>query len=184
MDKKIRILKKYFEKETEVILAFLFGSRAKKLTQKTSDWDVTVYFRPERYLELEAEREYLPENKIWSDLIDILDTDNVDFVIMNRTKPDLVYSVLTEGFPLVIKDERLFWKLLCKTSYEAMDWWDFAFEFWKIGEKAKSLTKEAKFEILLRLRFLEKEWEEFDKFKKMNWLKYSRDSDKRRSVER
>ncbi|MCK4244184.1 MAG: nucleotidyltransferase domain-containing protein, partial [Candidatus Omnitrophica bacterium] len=70
MDKRIKLLKEYFEKQPSVILAFLFGSRVKGLDRKISDWDIAVYFKPEKHLELEAERGYQEEHKIWSDLVD------------------------------------------------------------------------------------------------------------------
>ena len=184
MDKRIKLLKEYFEKQPSVILAFLFGSRVKGLDRKISDWDIAVYFKPEKYLELEAEREYQEEHKIWSDLVDILKTDDVDFLTLNRTAPELVFSILNSGVPLLIKDRDLYIELLCKTHYEAIDFREFAFDFWEIAERSKSLTKGDKFRILKRLKFLEKEWEEFDKFKKLTWLEYRSEPDQRRNVER
>lgn len=44
----ISMLKKYFKENDFVVLAFLFGSRAKKLQRKISDWDIGVYFKPNR----------------------------------------------------------------------------------------------------------------------------------------
>ncbi len=43
--KKIKLLKKYFEKKQEVLLAFLFGSFAKGFQMKESDLDIAVYFK-------------------------------------------------------------------------------------------------------------------------------------------
>jgi len=178
------MLKKYFKKNDFVVLAFLFGSRAKKLQRRISDWDIGVYFKPAEYLELETERDYPDEKRIWSDLIDILQTDDVDFVVLNRVRPSLVYHVLRVGIPLVMKDKGLYLDLLCKTSYEAMDWWDFVNDFWEIGEKSCSLTKESKVCLTRNLRFLEKEWQDFEMFKKMSWPEYNTESNKRRAVER
>lgn len=182
--KKVKVLKKYFEKKPSVILAFLFGSQAKNLEREISDWDIAVYFKPKEYLELETGLDYPRENKIWSDLIDILQTDDVDFLVLNRARPELVFSILNSGVPLVIKDRKLYLELLCKTHYEAVDFREFAFDFWRISEKSKSLTEEDEFRILRRLNFLKREWDEFDKFKKLTWLEYRDEPDKRRNVER
>jgi uncharacterized protein YutE (UPF0331/DUF86 family)/predicted nucleotidyltransferase len=181
---RITLLKRYLKKNNSIALAFLFGSRAKNLKRKISDWDIGVYFKPYEYLELETERDYPDENKIWPSLVDILQTDDVDFVVLNRASPSLVYNVLRIGTPLAMKDKRLYLELLCKTSYEAIDWWDFVNDFWEIGEKSCSLTKESKLHLIRNLRFLEKEWEDFDMLKKMSWPEYNTESNKRRTVER
>ena len=72
---KTKLLQEYFEKEMEVLMAFLFGSRAKSLATGSSDWDVRVYFKPSS-----------------------------------------------------------------KTTYEAIDFWNFVYNFWKIRERARSLS--------------------------------------------
>ncbi len=138
---KIKLLQEYFEREAEGLMAFLFGSQAKSLARDSSDWDIGVYFKPKDYLELEKEGDYPNENKIWSDLVDMLKTD-VDFLVLNRARPSLVFSVMNSGFPLVIKDRKLYLRLLCKTSYEAIDFWECVYDFWQIRERAKSLSLE------------------------------------------
>ena len=82
---KLETLKKYFQKEDEVILAFLFGSYAEKRARSFSDWDIGVYFKPKEYLELVSSCRYPKEEKIWSDLVEILKTDNIDFVAVSYT---------------------------------------------------------------------------------------------------
>lgn len=181
---EIKKLKKYFKDQDDVLMAFVFGSRAKNSVRRVSDWDIGVYFKPKEYLELETERDYHDESKIWPDLVDILKTDEIDFVVLNRARPDLVYNVLREGFPLVIKDRNLYLNLLCKVSYEAMDWWDFVCDFWKIKEEAKSFTIEAKKNIIERLDFLAEQFKDLEKFKKMAWPNYRDNRDNRRNIER
>jgi len=141
---KIEALTEYFQKESSVVLAFLFGSRAKGREGEVSDWDIGVYFTPIEYLETETEREYPDKRRIWSDLVDLLETDDVDLAVLNRARPSLVYNVLRTGSPLTIRDRRLYLDLLCKVSYEAVDWWDFVSDFYRISEKAKSLPPEEK----------------------------------------
>jgi len=182
--KKIAILKRYFKKEPEVLLAFLFGSQAKGISRKISDWDIGVYFKPKEYLELETEIDYPRENKIWSDLIDILGTDDVDLVVLNRARPDLVYTILAKGLPLKIANRKLYLELLSKTSYEAIDWWQFVNEFWKIGEKTRSLLPEERKSLQEHLRFLENEFEQIEEIKKFSWNDFSQDPFKRKIVER
>jgi len=165
-------------------MAFVFGSQAKGRAIQVSDWDIGVYFKPKEYLELETEENYSGENKMWSDLVDILETDNVDFVVLNRARPSLVYNVLRTGIPLTMKDKKLYLELLCKVSYEAMDWWQFVFDFCKIKENAKSLSPEARTNIKERLDFLEEQQKDIERFKKLTWPIYQNDRNERRNVER
>lgn len=183
-EQKIRQLKEYFEKEDTVILSFIFGSRAKGSQRLTSDWDVAVYFKPYEYAELEVEKEYLQEHHLWSQIEKILQSNEVDFVVLNRARPSLVFSILNGGIPLVIKDRKLYWKLLIKTHYEAVDYWDFTREFFLIGERAKSISEEDKAILREHIRFLEGEFSEVKKFEKLTQKEYIQDSDKRRNVER
>jgi uncharacterized protein YutE (UPF0331/DUF86 family)/predicted nucleotidyltransferase len=181
---KIEAITQYFQKESSVVLAFLFGSRAKGNEREISDWDIAVYFKPEEYLEIETEREYPGENKIWSDLIDILETDEVDFLVLNRARAPLVYNVLRTGTSLIIKDIRLYLDLLCKVSYEAVEWWDFVSDFWRISQKAESLPPEERARVLEYLRFLENEFGEIEQIKEFSWQDYIQDSFKRKVMER
>ena len=181
---KIEALTQYFQKESSVVLAFLFGSRAKGSDGEISDWDIAAYFKSKEYLEIETEREYPGENKIWSDLIDLLETDNVDFVVLNRARQSLVYNVLRTGTSLIIRDRRLYLDLLCKVSYEAVEWWDFVSDFWRISQKAQSLPPEERTRVLEYLRFLENEFSEMEQIKGFSWQDYIQDSFKRKVIER
>jgi uncharacterized protein YutE (UPF0331/DUF86 family)/predicted nucleotidyltransferase len=184
MKKKIKRLKEYFEKTPEVLMAFVFGSRAKGRAVQVSDWDIGAYFKPKEYLELETEEDYSGESKIWSDLVDILETDNVDFVVLNRARPSLVYNVLRTGIPLTMKDRKLYLELLCKVSYEAMDWWGTVSDYYKISEKANSLSPEARTSLLEHLKFLEEEFGEITEIKKFTQKDYLKNSFTRKIVEK
>lgn len=184
MEDQIRALKDYFEKIPSVLLAFVFGSRARNKTRSGSDWDIAVYFTPEEWAEIETERDYPEEQKIWSDLIDILKTDAVDLVILNRAIPSLVFEVLRKGIPLVIKDRGLYLDLLCKTAREAIDWWKFVEEYYEISERSKSIPPSERAKILRYLRFLENEFGEIDRIKTISWKDYLEDSFKRKIIER
>lgn len=183
-DNKINQLIRYFEKEPSVIMAFLFGSRAEGTERSVSDWDLAVYFKPVEYMETETDLEYHDEDRIWSQLVDMLGSDNLDLVVLNRARPDLVYKVLRKGLPFVIKDRRLYLDLLCKVSYEAVDRWNFVSDYYEISERAKSILPEEKGRILEYLRFLENEFNEIAEIKGFTWQDYLQDSFKRKIVER
>lgn len=184
MDEKIKKLKEYFEKRKDIAMAFLFGSRASGTTHLSSDWDIGVYFKPKEYLELESRSDYPNEEKIWSDLFTLLQTNDVDFVILNRAKPSLVYNVLRIGVELKMTDRKMYFDLLCKTSYEAMDWWKFVDEYWRIKEKAHSLVPEEKENLKRYLDFLEDEFGQIQEIKQITWKDYQDDKFKRKIIER
>lgn len=180
----VKRLREYFERRDEVVMAFLFGSQAKGITHSASDWDIAAYFKPKEYLELETEEEYPGDSKIWSDLVDVLQTNDVDFVVLNRAAPSLVYSVLSAGIPLIIRDRKMYLDILCKTSYEAMDWWQFVFDFWKIRERSASLSPEDKKDLIKYITFLEEEIKDREEIRKITRDDYFDDRFKRRVIER
>ncbi len=183
-ERKIHRLKEYFTKMPEVAMAFLFGSRVKGAEREVSDWDVAVYFKPGEYVETEVEREFPGEDRMWLDLMGILKTDDVDLVVLNRAVPSLVYHVLREGYPLVMRDRGLYLDLLCKVSYEAEDWWNFVSDYWEISERARSLSPEDRSRVLRYLQFLGNEFEEIKVIKNFSWQEYYDDSFKRKVMER
>jgi len=176
-------LKDYFAKRDEVVMAFVFGSQSKGMARAVSDWDIAAYFAPKEYGELETKHDYAGESQIWSDVDKIVGQD-VDFLVMNRARPPLVFSILNTATPIVIKDRRLYTDLLLKTHYEAVDFWRFAKEFWQIRERSTSLTSEDEASLAEHLSFLENELSEVEKFKKLTWMEYSQEGSKRRDVER
>lgn len=183
MQDKIKLLKNYFKKSDDVVMAFVFGSHVQKRARYGSDWDIAVYFKPKEYLELETRIDYPDEGEISFDLQKILKSE-VDFLVLNRARPPLVFSILNSGIPLSIKDRRLYLELLSRTHYDAVDFWNFIFDFWKIRERSKSLSSEDKAILIEHLIFLENEFKDIEKFKKMRWEEYSENRDKRRNLER
>lgn len=181
--KAIQLLKEYFAKEPNITLAFLFGSRAKGRESKLSDWDIAVYFKPHQFGELETKETYPKEEKIWSDITRLLDAD-VDLLVLNRARPPLVFSVLRSGTPLALKNRGLYLNLLLKTHYEAVDFGNFVYDFWKIRERSASLSPEDRTTLIEHLIFLENEFHDVENFQKLTWKKYQEDRDQRRSVER
>ena len=43
--KRIEALKKYFKKEPDILLAFLFGSYVRGFEKKESDFDIAIYLK-------------------------------------------------------------------------------------------------------------------------------------------
>ncbi|MFP4081364.1 MAG: type VII toxin-antitoxin system MntA family adenylyltransferase antitoxin [Candidatus Aminicenantes bacterium] len=181
---KIEQLKQYFESKDSVILAYVFGSKSKGTQRSFSDWDIAVYLRTNRYYELESNREYPEEHSIWKDLENILKSNEVDLLVLNRAKPPLVFSILNSGIPLVVKDRKLYMILLIKTHYEAVDWWKFTKEFYEIAGRAESISEEDKSVLRTHIRFLENEFADIIKFERLSRQEYMENNDKRRNVER
>jgi len=111
-------LKNYFSKQDDVLMAFVFGSRASGRERGSSDWDIAVYFKTDEWLELESTKDYPGEHQIHGDLENILRSD-VDLLVLNRARPSLVFTILNSGQSLSIKDQKLYLELLSKTHYEA-----------------------------------------------------------------
>lgn len=185
--KKIEELKRYFERtQPEVLFAFLFGSSCHKgLLTEDSDIDIAVYFKPTKNrVEWEEKREYPQRSKIWSDLVDILERDDIDVVVLNRVNPVLAFNVLRTGIPLVIKDEGLYLDFYLMVSKEAEDFSYFMDDYLKIKISSQSLDEETKARLLLRFDYLLTYWPEKDKFLKLDFNTYRNNPDQRRNIER
>lgn len=172
-DKKIKLLKEYFEKAPEVLMAFVFGSYAKGMAGEESDFDVAVYLK-------DKER----GNKIWLEVSDIVQDREVDLVPLQEAPATLVSYIFKTGLPLVIKDKKLYWNLYLKKSSEAEDFVRFAEDFWRIYERARSLIPEERGRLLERRQFLDSELQEIDEMKKLSFEEYSQDKMKRRNIDR
>lgn len=135
IDTTIDQLKEYFSKREDVVLAFLFGSQVKGLTRPSSDWDIAIYLTPRQWGELETKHIYNGESAIQADVCRMIVSD-VDCVVLNRARLSLVFSVLNSGIPLTNKDMRLYFTLLSRTHYEAIDYWNFVQEYRTLYERA------------------------------------------------
>lgn len=117
---KIEKLKEYFKNQENTLMAFLFGSRAKEIVSKISDWDIACYFKSSsNFIEVESDRYYPEENRIWGDLVNILETDNVDFIVLNRAPASIAASVIRNGIPLAVKDARVYSEFMLRVTSEA-----------------------------------------------------------------
>ena len=145
-EQKIQQLKAYFEKRDDVVMAFLFGSQAEKQAFISSDWDIAVYFKPERErIEWEEHgREYPEEDHVWSDCADILGTDKVDLIVLNRA-PSTLAEAAIGGIPLVEKNRGLFLDFMLRVSRAAEDFRFFVNDYYQIYQRSRSLEQSKKF---------------------------------------
>ncbi len=184
-EQKIQALKEYFAKRADVVMAFLFGSRAKGYARSSSDWDIGVYFKllSPRELELEESRDYPERSGIWGDVEKIVGAQ-VDLVALNSVASPMVFSVLNSGIPLVMKDRLLYLRLLLKTHYEAVDFWRFTREFWRIRERSHSLSSEDQSDLIKHIVFLENELQDLSSFQGVTQEQYTHDRMMKRNIER
>jgi uncharacterized protein len=96
-------LKEIFERNS-VVLAYVFGSRARKTTGLLSDYDFAVLFSSN----IEREEYFDRELKILKDLKAFLKTDRVDLVNLNKSKdPLLRYNATLLGKPVFAEDRKI-----------------------------------------------------------------------------
>lgn len=169
---KIKALKEYFQKRDDVLMAFLFGSFAKGRVTKDSDVDVAVYLKDPK-----------SEKDIWTQLPNAFGKE-IDLVCLNEAPASLISNVFKTGIPLVVKDNKLYWRLYLEKSLEAEDFLEFVTDFMRIYQRAQSLIPEEKIRLLERKQFLDAEFEELENFKKINSQEYCDDKMKRRAIER
>lgn len=172
MKTKIPLLKRYFEQEKAVELAFLFGSLATGKQMKESDVDIAVYLKNQNQ-----------ESSIWRAVQRILQRE-VDLVPLNSAPATLVSNVFKRGIPLSIKNRNLYWKLYLHASLEAEDFGDFAHDYWKISQRAQSLSPEDRTRLLERLDFLRAEQQELPQIQKITLENYQEDKIQKRNIER
>ena len=179
-----RKLKNYFTKEPTVSIAYAFGSYAKGYETILSDFDIAVYFiSGNNKIEIETEKEYPEEYRIWSDVEDIVGI-NCDFVVLNRAKVTLVDEILNTGIPIIIKDRSIYLDFLLNVTTQAEEFREFIKDFWEIRQRSASLSERDKVKLIERITFIENELSDIDEYKKMNLDDYQYDRLKRRSIER
>ena len=182
---KIRTLRDYFQRRDDIVMAFVFGSRASGRAHAGSDWDIAVYITPEKgELEQEKqERSYPQEKDMRADCMTLLKTDNVDLVILNRAPATLADAAL-RGSPLTIKDRGLWLRFMLAITRKAEDFRKTAREYAQVYWRSSSLSKEDAYELDRRLLFIDGELSVLPEFSTMDWLEYQKNNHRRREVER
>lgn len=104
----------YLESHPQIIFAFLFGSLAQGRALPFSDVDIAVYLKG---------KVNFAENKlvILGKLIDILQTDEIDLVILNTANLPLVMNILKTKDVIVDKDpfvRHLFESLIMRKYFD------------------------------------------------------------------
>lgn len=185
-DDLIKKLKKYFEKRDDIVMAFIFGSQAKGRAYSGSDWDIAVYFRPiSAEVEWEKDdREYREEGRVLDDCINILKSDNVDLIVLNRSPANVSAIAITTGIPLVIKDRKLWLEFMLIITQEAEDFRRTAKEYADIYWRSASLSEEDAYALNRRLIFLDSEFIVLQEFSKFTLHDYENDHHRRRELER
>jgi hypothetical protein len=87
----------YLEDHPKTLFAYLFGSLARGIALPLSDVDIAVYL---------ADNLFVKEDKleILGRLIDLLQTDEIDLVILNTASLPMIFSALKNKRIIVDKD--------------------------------------------------------------------------------
>jgi len=93
---RIKYASQYLEKRKDVIFAYLFGGLAKGDATPLSDVDIAVYL-DEGVDCIEAKLDIL------EDLIDILNTDEIDLIVLNQSSLALSMNVIRNNRLIVDK---------------------------------------------------------------------------------
>lgn len=88
---------KYLESHPKVLFSYFFGSLAKGTLSPLSDVDIAIFLKKGNNF---ADRKL----EILGKLIDILETDEIDLVVLNTTDLPLVMGVLNNKKLIVDKD--------------------------------------------------------------------------------
>jgi len=184
-DGVIKKLKEYFKKRDDIVMAFLFGSQANKRAHSGSDWDIAVYFKPEvEKVEWEEQgREYPEEDKVWNDCIDILKTDNVDLVVLNRA-PASIAETASAGLHLVIKDWNLWQRFRRVITQEAEDYRSFVSDFFAISQRSASLMPRDAEDLHKSIGFLEEQLRLYKIYCQTEQKEYEKEIRRRNEIER
>lgn len=182
---KIQKLKEYFEKHEDIVMAFLFGSQAEDRAHSGSDWDIAVYFKPEiaRVEWEEHGREYPEEDHVWSTCSDILQTDKIDLVVLNRA-PATIADAAIHGEPLIIKDRGMFLDFMLIITRAAEDFRAFVRDYYAIYERSHSLSDHDADRLVNIIPFLEEQIAHYKDFTAMTEEEYTKDFMKRGAIER
>ena len=84
----------------EILEAYLFGSQARRGAQLHSDVDVAVYVDPDRLVD--SLFGYAAE--LTAEIVALLQSNDVDVVVLNQAPPLLYHRVLRDGLRLFTRD--------------------------------------------------------------------------------
>ena len=184
LNKKINLLKEYFGKNQDILMAFIFGSYSKGNETSESDFDIAVYYSSKnKNIEWEEENEYYNEDKIWTDIEEITGI-NTDLVVLNRAPSNLALSIIQEGIPIIIKDHSYYLRFFLCISSAAEDFRDFINDYWIIKQRSKSISEIDRIRLIKIIEFLNAELNDYGLFRNTTYDEYHADAYKRRNIER
>ena len=127
MEDIVNQLKAFFESETAISMAFLFGSAAAGREIEESDVDVAVWFHNAPSLDNVSALQGKLESLLHR---------NVDLIVLNSARPTIAWEAM-RGKQLLIRDYRLYLRKLLDFSLEAEDFRNFLFEMWAMRRKLR-----------------------------------------------
>ncbi len=92
----VALLQTYFAAQNDVLLAYLFGSRASGRTAPESDYDIAVLAQPPM--------SYARRFEMASEVCRLLDGVSVDLVPLNTAPVEIAYAVVASGRRLYERD--------------------------------------------------------------------------------
>ena len=170
----IQALKEYFAKRDDIVMAFLFGSRAKGYDRASSDWDIGVYLITE---------DRAKEQELWGAVEKIVRTE-VDLVVLNRAPAIISWNIVRTGIPLIIRNRGQYLRFLLQASHEANAWYYTSHDYYRVFERSRSLTQEDRVRLEKIIQFLELEFADYPKFQQFTWEQYATERPKKREIER
>lgn len=182
--KKIEKLKRYFTNRDDVVMAFVFGSQAEGRSHAGSDWDVAVYFTPTTgAVEWEEhDRDYPEEDRVWSDISRLLETDNVDLIVLNRA-PASIAETAMRGAALTIKDEWLRLKLMRILTGAAEEYRRFVKDFYELSQRSRSLTDRDREDLIRTMVSIEEQMGLYDVYRQFTQKEFEEEPRKRNEVQ-
>ena len=97
--KMIKILKKFLQKEREILFCYLFGSQTTKNVISESDVDLAIYFNKNRVKDFFGRR-----LELIAEISKALKKET-DVVVLNTAPPFLRYVILKEGKLIFERDK-------------------------------------------------------------------------------
>lgn len=183
-DAKIKKLKAHLKSRKDVVMAFVFGSRATGAGRSQSDWDIAVYLSPsKKRIEWESDLDYRQEQEIWRDCTEILETDAVDLLILNKAPASMAETAI-RGTPLVIKDTGVWLKFMSVVTSAAEEYRRFVDEFYAISQRSTSLTPRDQEDLKRTVSFVEEQIRLYSVYQGFTLDDFEQDPRKRNEIER
>lgn len=98
----LELVKRYFSGRLEIKFAYLFGSHARGTANKLSDVDIAVFI--DKSMIDEEKHPYGYKASVIADLMQVLNTNEVDLVVLNDAPYILRHRVLRYGELAYLKD--------------------------------------------------------------------------------